>query len=156
MRHVNRQSAAGGNIIVTSTVLVDLDNAAFDITIPASVGDKIEVGFSGVWLTGTEVSELEPFTIVGGVPINSLPGTSPLGSSKVQWTGRAGVEDKVMGSIFYRVVATDLFSGPVTGQQVLIRWRTRIRTAGTRTLLRTSDDRLGCFVFNYGTTQTNP
>lgn len=111
-------------------------DSAVDRTISAQVGDIIEVIFSAsISDTAANAAEVETVTMNGVTPINSMWNrtTAPSGASGAgfpAWAVPSGVMTRLIGSLFYPVVAADIVNGLVSIQ---LRFRTGLATP-TRSL----------------------
>lgn len=142
----NRSS---GSLTLNSTTWANLPTigTTWDVTLPAQIGDVIEVGVSGVWNNENVIGILDVATIVSSSVVNyfSTAG-SATGSGVESWVGDALLAYvRIGGSFWYTLVSGDISSGTVT-----LRLRYRTGSASDKTLFATADNPLQFRAKNLG------
>lgn len=117
---------ASGAILVNSTTWAELAvedgqaTGAWDLAVPAQIGDVIEVGAGCAY--GNEAVEvfLDMATVVAGSPVNYVGCDGASGSYGVRaWTGLASVYGKASGSAWRTLVSGDIEDGLVTARAMV-------------------------------------
>lgn len=138
-----------GDITVSGSSWADLDTG-LDLTLPAEVGDLIEVGLSGVWDSEARSGYIDVASLVSAAEVNywGVDGSeSASHQGVVAWRGEASQRDSIGGSISRKVVSGDLESGVLT-----LRWRTHLDAAGTKDLFAQTTVPLHVWAKNHGAT----
>lgn len=130
---------SSGNITVSSTTWVDVDNA-LDLTVDAASGDSLLVVVNGLWNAEATEGHLNAATVVAGSPVNLIEPTSTTGVGG--WWGRSGLVANIGAGFTYTVQAGDVASGQVT-----LRLRAR-QVGGNKILFADSTHALQWSVLN--------
>lgn len=137
--------------LVSGTTWADLPSigSAMDLTLPAQIGDVLEVGASLGWNASAVYGGLTAATIVSGSPVNHIQGwTSTTGGNGVKaWmqTGNINSDAGLGGAVMYTIVAGDISAGTVT-----LRPRGRCLSASTKTISASASDPFHFYVKNLG------
>lgn len=108
-------------------------DTALDLTLPAAVGDKVEISLTASWGSSSTVNgRLRPVSIVSGSVVNVLAGSTNYGVAA--WSNPLGVQySGASGTVMYAVQSGDLSSGQITV-------RLEVRADGTGQSIRANSD----------------
>lgn len=147
----NTRSVPGTALTVNSPAAwVDVDSVT-DITLPAKIGDFVEVSISCNWGGEAVVGYFDVVSMNGSTPVNSWASDAPFNTNPqvtqgVQaWRGEAGSTTEGRGSIGRVLIASDIVGG-----NVKLRMKAATASATNKTLNRATNLPIHFMVVNYG------
>lgn len=138
-----------GNVSVTSTSWANFDTG-LDLVLDAQTGDVVEVGLSALGDSAGTAADIlfDAGTLVSSAIVNVVStGTSENGSSDgvAAWYCYRSMLAGAGGSVMYALQAGDIASGTVT-----LRVRVRLSSAGSRSVLASTNDPVCFWAKNLG------
>lgn len=135
------------NVTFNSTTWANVDTG-LDLTLPAEVGDIVEVGISGTMENSAVTSYMNVGSFVSAALVNMWGdgGAEAAGDFGVNsWRGDTGVSHPVTGSVTKEIVSGDLDSGVLT-----LRFRYKTSTATNKQLFANSTLPFHVWAKNHG------